>query len=125
MRIVRSTQTRRTATASAVMTTLASPALGAAANPLWRVEAASGPAGPLHCIDAEQVWTLLEGTATVAVETESADLTAGDTIVIPPDLPRQFTPGPDGFAAVVTGPGTMHAYMPGAADAKNPLPWAA
>jgi hypothetical protein len=30
-----------------------------------------------------------------------------------PNTPRQFTPGADGFAAVVTGPAGMRAYMPG------------
>src|ERR1044071_7626630 len=103
MRIVRSTETRRTATPAAVMTTLASPALGAAANPLWKVEAPAGEAGPLHCIDAEQVWTLLDGAAAVVVGEERADLAAGDTVVVPADVPRRFTPGEAGFTALVTG----------------------
>ena len=119
MRIVRSTETRRTATPAAVMTTLASPTLGAAANPIWKVEAPAGQAGPLHHIDTEQVWTLLHGTATLALDTTTTELTEGDT-------PRRFTPGPEtGFTAIVTGPAPMHAYMPDDTDTRNPLPWAA
>lgn len=125
LRIVRSTESRRSETPAAVMTTLASPGQGAAAAPIWKVEAAAGTAGPVHHIDAEQVWTVLEGTATVTVEGVGTDLAAGDTAVIPADAARQFTPGPEGYTAIVTGPAGMRAYMPGAPDKKIDLAWAA
>jgi quercetin dioxygenase-like cupin family protein len=125
LRIVRSTESRRSETPAAVMTTLASPGQGGAAAPIWKVEAAAGTAGPVHHIDAEQVWTVLEGTATVTVESAGADLDAGDTIVVPADAARQFTPGPEGYSAIVTGPAGMRAYMPGATDKKIDLAWAA
>jgi quercetin dioxygenase-like cupin family protein len=125
MRIVRSADARRTATPAAVMTTLASPELGGAAAPLWEVEAAPGTAGPVHHIDAEQVWTVLGGALTATVDGEAADLAAGDTIVIAADATRQFTPGPDGFTALCTGPAGMQAYMPGKEDAKMTPPWTA
>lgn len=123
MRIVRSTESRRAETPAAVMTTLASPALGGAAAPIWKVEAAAGTAGPVHHIDTEQVWTLLEGTVQVTVDGEAADLAAGDTIVIAADAARQFTPGPIGFTAICTGPAAMQAYMPGKEDAAMTPPW--
>ncbi|THV26190.1 cupin domain-containing protein [Glycomyces paridis] len=113
MRIVRSAETRRTETPAAVMTTLASPALGGAERPLWRVEAAAGTQGPVHHIDAEQVWTLTAGTARVEVAEDAAELGAGDTVVVPADVARRFTPGPEGFAAIVTGPAGMSARLPG------------
>lgn len=125
MRIVRSTDTRRTETPSAAMTTLASPTVGNAANPLWKVEAPAGQPGPLHCIDTEQVWTLLDGTATVTTADRTAELAPGDTVVIPAHLPRRLTPGPDtGFTALVTGPRDMHFYTPDD-HTRKPLPWAA
>ncbi|MDN3243519.1 cupin domain-containing protein [Glycomyces tritici] len=125
MRIVRSTESRRAETPAAVMTTLASPGLGGAAAPLWKVEAAPGTAGPVHHIDAEQVWTVLAGTVTVTVEAEAAYLAAGDTIVIAADASRQLTPGAEGFTAICTGPAGMQAYMPGKEDAKMTPPWTA
>lgn len=125
MRIIRSTDSRRTETPAAVMTTLVSPAQGGAANPVWRVDAAADIAGPVHVIDAEQVWTVLAGTVAVTIEEASTELGAGDTVVVPGDVPRQFTPGADGFAAVVTGPAGMRAYMPGSPDKKIDLAWAA
>lgn len=125
MRIVRSTESRRSETPAAVMTTFASPDLGGATAPLWKVEAAAGTAGPVHHIDTEQVWVVLDGAVTVAVDGESADLAAGDTIVIGADAARQFTPGADGFTAICTGPAGMQAYMPGKEDAKIVPPWTA
>ncbi|MDA1360181.1 hypothetical protein O1R50_11120 [Glycomyces luteolus] len=125
MRIVRSTESRRSETPAAVMTTFASPDLGGAAAPLWKVEAAAETAGPVHHIDAEQVWVVLTGDVAVTVDGAYADLAAGDTIVIAADAARQFAPGPDGFTAICTGPAGMRAYMPGKEDAKMTPPWTA
>jgi quercetin dioxygenase-like cupin family protein len=125
LRIVRSTESRRSETPAGVMTTFASPDLGGAAAPFWKVEAVAGTAGPLHYIDAEQVWAILDGAVAVTVEGESAELGAGDTLVIAADTARQFTPGPDGFTAICTGPAGMRAYMPGKEDAKIVPPWTA
>ncbi|MFB9662711.1 cupin domain-containing protein [Glycomyces mayteni] len=125
MRIVRSAQTRRTATPAAVMTTLASPTLGGAPHPLWRVEAAPGAAGPLHLIDADQVWAFTTGTAEVEVDGERTQAAAGDTLVVPAGAARRFTPGPEGFTAIVTGPAGMRASMPASPDEKIDIAWAA
>jgi quercetin dioxygenase-like cupin family protein len=125
VRIVRSTETRRTATPAAVMTTLASPTQGAAPFPVWRVEASAGTAGPLHLIDADQVWTLTAGTVQIEAGGESADLAAGDTLIVPAGEERRFTPGPEGFTAVVAGPAGMRASMPASPDEKVDIAWAA
>jgi len=125
MRIVRSAQTRRTATPAAVMTTLASPTLGGAPYPLWRVEAAPGAAGPLHLIDADQVWAFRHGTAEVEVDGERTQAGAGDTLVVPAGAARRFTPGPEGFTAIVTGPAGMRASMPASPGEKIDIAWAA
>jgi quercetin dioxygenase-like cupin family protein len=107
------------------MTTFASPGLGGAAAPLWKVEAAAEAPGPLHHIDTEQVWVVLTGDVAVTVDGAYADLSAGDTIVIDADAARRFTPGPDGFTAICTGPAGMRAYMPGKEDALMTPPWTA
>lgn len=125
MRIVRSTESRRSETPAGVMTTFASPALGGAAAPVWKVEAAAGAPGPVHHIDAEQVWIVLGGTVAVIVDGEAAELAEGDTVVVPADAARQFTAGPEGFTAIVQGPAGMQAYMPGKEDQKITPPWTA
>ena len=94
MQVIRSKESRRTETANAVMTTLASPTQGHAAQALWRVEMVPGQAGPLHGIDAEQVWTVLDGGASIEAGAETATLRPGDTIVLPAGIARRITATP-------------------------------
>jgi quercetin dioxygenase-like cupin family protein len=98
-------ETRRTETPSAVMTTLASPTQGGAGQAVWRVDMKPGAAGPPHAFDAEQIWTLLDGGASIELGGETIVLAAGDTVVLPADVPRRvFARPPTGFAAIVTAP---------------------
>ncbi|MEJ3744447.1 cupin domain-containing protein [Actinomycetes bacterium KLBMP 9797] len=111
MPVIRRAETRRTQTPNAVMTTLASPTQGGATQAVWRVDMRAGQAGPLHAIDAEQVWTVLAGTATVELDGQHHAVEAGDTVVIPADVPRRITAAePDDFVAVVVAPAGLRAY---------------
>lgn len=104
MPVVRKGDNRNTATPSATMTTFASPTLGAAASALWRVDMTPGSAGPVHTIDSEQIWTVIDGAATFDIADESHQVDAGDTVVIPAALPRRVCADPDrGCVAVVAG----------------------
>ena len=112
MQVIRSKESRQTETANAVMTTLASPTQGHAAQALWRVEMVPGQAGPLHGIDAEQVWTVLDGGASIEAGAETATLRPGDTIVLPAGIARRITADREtGLAAIVAAPATMRAYV--------------
>ena len=112
MQVIRSSETRRTETPNAVMTTLASPTQGAAGRAVWRVEMAAGQAGPLHGIDAEQVWTVLAGGASVEFGAQAAVLRPGDTAVLPANVGRRITADPAaGLVAIVTAPAGMRAYV--------------
>ncbi|HEY3682327.1 MAG TPA: cupin domain-containing protein [Streptosporangiaceae bacterium] len=116
MSVIRTDETRRTETPAGVMTTLASPAQGGAAQVMWRVEMPPGASGPLHAFDAEQVWTVLDGGATVERAGEPLALAAGDTIVLPADAARQVFADPvRGFTAIAAAPAGALAYSPGAA----------
>lgn len=102
MPVIRAADSRRTETPNAVMTTLASPTLGGAGHSLWRVDMRPGAAGPPHAFDAEQVWTVLDGGATVEVDGEALALSPGDTVVLPAGVPRRVRADPEaGFAALV------------------------
>ena len=136
MHVTRSAETRRTETPNAVMTTLASPTQGQSAQAVWRVEMQAGQAGPLHGIDAEQVWTVLEGGASVEAGTDVATLRAGDTIVLPADIARRITADAQaGLVAIVAAPASMRAFVvsgtsagphPAVADSDKLLPaWVA
>lgn len=112
--VVRDGEARRTETPNAVMTTFASPTLGGAAQALWQVEMAPGASGPVHVMDAEQIWRAVAGGATVHLEGEDVPLAPGDTVVLPAGLVRRIEADPDaGFTAVVTGAGGARACVPG------------
>jgi quercetin dioxygenase-like cupin family protein len=112
MNVIRSAETRRTETPNAVMTTLASPTQGNSGQAVWRVEMAAGHAGPLHGIDAEQVWTVLAGGASIEAGADDVTLESGDTIVLPADVPRRITANQgEGLVAIVSAAASMRAYV--------------
>ena len=111
MPVIRRAETRRTETPNAVMTTLASPIQGGAGQAVWRVDMRPGQAGPLHAIDTEQVWTVLDGGATVELDGQALTLEPGDTIILPADAPRRVSADPEaGLAAIAVAPAGTRAY---------------
>jgi quercetin dioxygenase-like cupin family protein len=111
MPVVRHAESRRTETPNAVMTTLASPTQGGAGQAVWRVDMRPGQAGPLHAIDTEQVWTVLDGGASVELDGELLAVAPGDTLILPADAPRRITADPAaGFTAIVAAPAGTRAY---------------
>jgi quercetin dioxygenase-like cupin family protein len=124
MPVIRAAAARRSETPNAVMTTLASPTQGGAAHALWRVEMRPGQAGPAHGFDVEQVWTVVDGGATLALEGAEHALAPGDTAVIPAGLERRVTAGDAGFAAIVTAAPGARATLADGTDRGVP-PWIA
>jgi quercetin dioxygenase-like cupin family protein len=136
MHVIRRAESRRTETPNAVMTTLASPTQGESAQAVWRVEMRPGQAGPLHDIDAEQVWTVLEGGAGIEAGADVATLSPGDTMVLPAHVARRITADAQGgLVAIVAAPAGMRAFFlsgtaadpePADADADKVVPaWVA
>ncbi|RKT18201.1 quercetin dioxygenase-like cupin family protein [Streptomyces sp. 1114.5] len=116
MPVIHRSEARRTETPNAVMTTLGSPTQGTTTLAMWQVEMRPHAQGPLHAMDAEQIWTLLTGSATVALAGETLTLSAGDTLVLPADAARRIATT-EGFTAVVASTSPSHAYNP---DARTP-----
>ncbi|MEU2791715.1 cupin domain-containing protein [Streptomyces sp. NPDC007100] len=105
------------------MTTLASPTLGGAGHAVWRVDMQPGARGPLHTFDAEQVWTVVGGRATVELDDEQLLVEPGDTLVMPAAVPRRISAdAQEGFAAIVAATPGASASVPGSADKTVP-PW--
>lgn len=120
MTLVRRADARRTATPAATMTTYASPTLGGAGSALWRVEMAPAATGPAHVIDAEQIWTVIEGAALFAIADEHVTASVGDTVVIPAQVTREVHADPAlGLVAVVAGPAGSRARV---GDGESVLP---
>ncbi|MFD0687577.1 cupin domain-containing protein [Actinomadura fibrosa] len=114
MTLVRDTDSRRTETPNGVMTTLATPTQGGTDGvAVWRVDWTPGRTGPRHAFDTEQVWTLLEGSATIDLDGRTLEAGPGDTVVLPADAPRQMTSA-GGFTAVVAAHAGCLAYDPDA-----------
>ena len=114
MPLVRSGAARRVETPNAVMTTYASPSQGGSTQALWRVEMAPGAIGPVHVMDGQQIWTVLEGAAAVMVDDERLDAAVGDTVVLDAGRTRRIAADPEhGLTAIVTGPGADVAGGPG------------
>ncbi|WUI01751.1 cupin domain-containing protein [Spirillospora sp. NBC_00431] len=116
MTLIRDAESRRTGTPNGTMTTFATPTQGGTEGiALWRVDMAPGRTGPLHAFDTEQIWTVLDGTATIDLDGRKLEAGPGDTVVLPADVPRQMTSRPDaGFTAVVAAHAGCLAYDPDA-----------
>ncbi|MFJ7420552.1 cupin domain-containing protein [Streptomyces uncialis] len=113
MPVIRHAESRRTETPNAVMTTLASPTQGGTQLALWRVDMRPGAAGPLHVFDVEQVWTVVRGGASVELGVEQLVVVPGDTVLMPPAVPRRVSADPVlGFGAIVAASPGAHASAP-------------
>ncbi len=110
---IRSSEARVSETPNATMRTLASPTLGPSSRvSLWQVEMTAGASGPLHVFDSEQVWTVLDGQVSVAVDGDTADLAPGDTVVFPAGVQRQVS-ARTAVRMIVCGQGDAIAQVPG------------
>ena len=125
MSVVPRVEQRVTETPNAVMTTLASPTLGGSTQSLWQVRMGPGQAGPLHLMDREQVWSVLDGGATVELADREYTLSVGDTVVLPAGAARRIVSDTaTGLFAVVSGAGDGRALLADGIDRGVP-PWIA
>lgn len=108
-------------TPNAVMRTLAAPSLGATDLSVWEVAMRQGQRGPVHKVDREQVWTILDGELEIVVAGESCALVAGDTLRLPADATRQVT-ATTAVRAIVASPAGPTVTT--ATGPPRPLPWA-
>ena len=122
--IVRAHEVHRHETPNAVMSTLASPSLGAATLALWRVEMHAGQQGPEHTFDVEQVWTVVSGGAAVELDGETLAIAPGDTLVLPAGTIRRIAAADGGFEALVAAPASARAQLSDGTDKGTP-PWIA
>ncbi|MDQ1733640.1 MAG: hypothetical protein QOK10_3799 [Pseudonocardiales bacterium] len=121
--VIRATERRRSETPAGVMTTHASPTLGATAGlSVWEVAMTEGTSGPLHVFDSEQIWTVLEGEVSVIIAGRTEVLGHGDTVVIPEELERQIT-ARTGVRLLVCGHGDAIARVPGEPEPRGTPAW--
>ncbi len=117
MRLIRQAESRRTETPNATMTTLASPTQGGAGQSLWRVDMRPDQAGPAHSFDSEQLWTVLDGGATIELDGRRIAVAPGDTIVMPAGAQRRVIADPSaGLAAIAAAPAGARARLADGTD---------
>jgi quercetin dioxygenase-like cupin family protein len=122
---VRAGESRSTETPNATMTTLASPTLGPTSRlSMWRVEMTAGAQGPRHVFDSEQLWTVLDGHVSVAVDDQTVELAAGDTIVLAAGTERQIW-ADTVVRLLVCGHGDAVVRVPGEDTPRGTPPWIA
>lgn len=66
---------------------LATPSRGAAETAVWQVEIAPGTPATPHSLTREEIFHVLAGEAAVTLGGAEHAATAGDTVVVPPDVP--------------------------------------
>jgi quercetin dioxygenase-like cupin family protein len=121
--LVKRADARTTSTPNATMTSLASPTLGATdGRSLWLVDMIAGATGPMHMIDSEQIWTVIDGAAAIEIEGVAHPLEAGDTVVIPAGAQRQVH-APTACRMLVTGDATATARVVGESESRGTPPW--
>jgi mannose-6-phosphate isomerase-like protein (cupin superfamily) len=67
-------------------TSLATPTRGSTDNSVWKVEILPGAPATPHSLTREEVFVVIEGTASVRIAGRADQAEAGDAIVVPADL---------------------------------------
>ncbi|MGW6705716.1 cupin domain-containing protein [Streptomyces sp. NPDC054956] len=112
-----------TTTPNATMTGFAAPSRGSSELSTWRVDMAAGLTGPDHSVSREQVWTLTAGSLEVVWDGDRTEkVTAGQTMVLPPDVLRRIH-ATESFQAYVAMRADGIVSVPGT-EGTRVLPWA-
>ncbi|MGW7329767.1 cupin domain-containing protein [Streptomyces sp. NPDC054840] len=112
-----------TVTPNATMTGLAAPSRGSSELSTWHVDMAAGVTGPEHSVSREQVWTLTAGSLEVIWDGGRTEkVAAGQTMVLPPDVPRRIH-ATESFQAYVAMRADGVVSVPGTEGSRT-LPWA-
>jgi quercetin dioxygenase-like cupin family protein len=78
----------------------ASPIRGAHSLSVWRIALAPGESSPPHTLSHEEVFLVLEGSATATIAAADETIGTGDCLIVPPGTPFTLHAGRDGFGAV-------------------------
>ncbi|MCX4527399.1 MULTISPECIES: cupin domain-containing protein [unclassified Streptomyces] len=122
MRVISVSPEHVITTPNATMTAFAAPSRGSSELSTWHVDMPAGSAGPEHSVSREQVWTLTAGALEVTCDGRTQKVTAGQTLVLPPEVLRTIS-APERFEAYVAMRADGVVTVPGE-EGTRVLPWA-
>lgn len=123
MHVITTAPEHVTVTPNATMTGLAAPSRGSAELSTWHVDMPAGNTGPEHAVSREQVWTLTAGSLEITCDGRTETVRAGQTLVLPADVPRRVH-APERCEAYVVMRCDGVVSVPGT-EGTRVLPWAA
>ncbi|MFD7305298.1 VOC family protein [Streptomyces pharetrae] len=122
MHVITPTPENVTASPNTTMNGLTAPSRGSAELSTWTVAMESGGTSPEHSISREQVWTVTAGALEVTCDGRTERVSAGQTLVLPPNLVRRIH-APEAAEAHVSMRADGVASVPGTEGTRE-LPWA-
>ena len=75
------------------ITGYAAPSRGATEVSLWRLELSPGSSSPLHQMDVEEVFLVVDGEAVAVVDETRSTIGEGDCLIVPARTPFTLTAG--------------------------------
>jgi quercetin dioxygenase-like cupin family protein len=84
--------------------TLASPSVGSEETSVWRLRLEPGTPGVPHRVTREEIFVVVEGSATASLDGSPQPLTAGSTLILPAGVELSLETGADSLEAIVCLP---------------------
>jgi mannose-6-phosphate isomerase-like protein (cupin superfamily) len=85
--LIRHDQAPRFVVDGTTVTGYASPSRGSSSISAWRLVLAPGASSPLHSLTTDEALVALSGEATITLAEREVQISAGDGISIPPEVP--------------------------------------
>ena len=84
--------------------TLASPSLGTVETSVWRLRLEPGTPGVAHRVTREEIFVVLDGSATATLDGEPQPLCSGSTLILPAGVELALKTGAEALEAIVCLP---------------------
>jgi mannose-6-phosphate isomerase-like protein (cupin superfamily) len=93
---------------------LAAPSRGSQETAVWRLRLAAGTEGVAHCLDHEEIFVALAGSAVATLGEEHFPLHGGDTLIVPTgQMFALSNPTAEHFEAIALAPVGLRATLAG------------
>lgn len=92
---------------------LAAPSRGSRETSVWRLSLPAGTPGVAHCVDREEIFVALTGSAVVTLQEQRTEFRAGDTLIVAAgEVFSLANTSSEPFDAIAVAPVGIRAHMP-------------